>query len=163
MTDLTPIAAGPFVHDMAQASPVAIAPGTSVLSLDGALPVEHLYAGDRLLTRHGARALTQIVQVILPAGSAIVRVTQNALGGRPERDLWLPAAQRVLIRDWRAEAIYGQKQVCVPVGQLADGEYIRHDTLAEAVIGFALHFGRPEVIYADGLELASADPLRVPA
>ena len=51
----------------------------------------------------------------------------------------------------------------MPAGQLADGEYIRLEVLREAVTGFALSFGRPEVFYADGLELASADKLHVPA
>lgn len=163
MTELTPITAGHLVSVMGQASLMAIAPGTAVLSLDGALPVEHLYVGDRLITRHGARALTAIDKIVLPVGTAIVRLTKNALGGRPERDLWLPATQRILIRDWRAQALYGQKQACVPVGQLADGEYIRIETLTEAMTAFALHFGRPEMFQADGLELASADGLMVAA
>jgi hypothetical protein len=163
MNDMTPIAAGLRMDDMGQCSPAAIAPGTTIVTLDGALPVEHLYPGDRLITRHGARALLAIDQVTLPAGTHIVMITKNALGGRPEKDLWLPAAQRVLIRDWRAQALYGQKQVCIPAGQLADGEYVRLDLLTEAVTGFALRFGRPEVFYADGLELTSADALTVPA
>ena len=163
MTELTPITAGHLVSAMGQASLMAIAPGTAVLSLDGALPVEHLYVGDRLITRHGARALTAIDKIVLPVGTAIVRLTKNALGGRPERDLWLPATQRILIRDWRAMALYGQKQACVPVGQLADGEYIRIETLTEAMTAFALRFGRPEMFQADGLELASADGLMVTA
>ncbi|NKX44836.1 hypothetical protein HCU73_09555 [Roseibacterium sp. KMU-115] len=148
---------------MGQASPVALAPGSTVLTLDGALPVEHLYAGDRLVTRHGARALVAIDRVTLPAGTPIVEMTRNALGGRPDRDVWLPAAQRVLIRDWRAKALYGQAQACVPAGQLVDGEFIRLAELEAEVTGFALRFGRPEVLYADGLELASADVLTVPA
>jgi hypothetical protein len=163
MTDMTPIAAGLRVDDMAQAMPMAIAPGTTVLTLDGALPVEHLYPGDKVITRHGARALVAIDRVTLAAGTPIIEMTKNALGGRPDRDLWLPATQPILIRDWRAEALYGQKQICVPVGQLADGEYLRHDTLGDAVTGFALRFGRPEVFYADGLELTSADQLTVRA
>ena len=51
----------------------------------------------------------------------------------------------------------------MPVGQLADGEYIRIETLTEAMTAFALHFGRPEMFQADGLELASADGLLVAA
>jgi hypothetical protein len=163
MTDMIPITAGLCVDDMGAVTPMAIAPGTTVLTLAGALPVEHLYPGDKLITRHGARALAGIERVTLPAGMAIVELTQNALGGRPDRDLWLPAAQRVLIRDWRAKALYGQAQACVPVGQLADGEYIRLSDLAQDVTGFALRFGRPEVFYANGLELASADPVTMAA
>lgn len=163
MNDMTPIAAGLRVDGMAQAIAMAIAPGTTVLTLDGALPVEHLYPGDKVITRHGARALEVIDQISLAAGTPIIEIAKNALGGRPDRDLWLPATQMILIRDWRAQALYGQKQICVPVGQLADGEYLRHATLGDAVTGFALRFGRPEVFYADGLELASADRLAVRA
>jgi hypothetical protein len=163
MTDMTPIAAGLRVADLRAASPAALPAGCTVLTLDGALPVEHLYPGDRLITRHGARALAGIDQVVLPAGTAIVEIAQNALGGRPERDLWLPAGQRILLRDWRARALYGQAQACVPAGQLVDGEYLRLAVLEQDVTGFALRFGRPEIMYADGLELASADALNVPA
>jgi hypothetical protein len=161
MTDMTPLTAGLCVDDMGAGTPIAIAPGTTVLTLAGALPIEHLYPGDKLITRHGARALQAIDRVTLPAGMAIVELTKNALGGRPDQDLWLPAAQRVLIRDWRAKALYGQAQACVPVGQLADGEFIRLGALTQEVTGFALRFGRPEVFYANGLELASADELTV--
>lgn len=163
MTDMTPLAAGLRVDGIDHDGPMALAPGTTVLTLDGALPVEHLYPGDRLITRHGARALSAVARVRFPRGMPIVELTRNALGGRPERDLWVPAAQRILIRDWRARALYGQAQACVPAGQLVDGEFVRLSGLAGEVTGFALRFGRPEVIYAEGLELASADPLSVGA
>jgi hypothetical protein len=164
MTELPPLAAALRVDDTGLAAgPAALAPESRILTLDGALPVEHLYPGDKVITRHGARTLTDIAHVALEAGTPIVEVTRHALGGRPERDVWLPAAQRILIRDWRAAAIYGQAQACVPVGQLADGDYIRLSQLARDVTCFALHFGRPEVLYADGLELASADALTVGA
>jgi len=161
MIHTTPFTAGLRVDDMGAGTPVAIAPGTTVLTLDGALPVGHLYPGDMVITRHGARPLAAIDRVTLPAGTAIVEIARNALGGRPERDLWLPAAQRILIRDWRAKALYGQAQACVAAGQLVDGEYVRLSELSADVTGFALRFGRPEVVYADGLELASADLLTV--
>lgn len=163
MNDMTPVAAGLRSAMGTAAMGMAIAPGTLVLTLDGALPVEHLYPGDKVITRHGARPLAGIDPLPLPAGTPIVEVAKNALGGRPDRDLWLPATQRILIRDWRAQALYGQKQACVPIGQLADGDYVRHAALTDAVTCFALRFGRAEVFYADGLELASADGVVVPA
>lgn len=163
MTDMISLAGALRAEGMGASAPGAIAPGTPVLTLDGALPVEHLYPGDRLVTRHGAQALVALDRVTLAAGTAIVQIAKNALGGRPERDLWLPAAQRLVIRDWRAKALYGQAQVCIPAGQLVDGEFIRLTELEADVTGFALRFGRPEVFYADGLELASADPLKLPA
>lgn len=163
MTDMTALAAALRVAEETGRGPVALMPGTAVLSLDGALPVDHLYPGDRLVTRHGARALVAVDRVPIPAGSPVVTLTRNALGGRPERDMRVPAAQRILIRDWRAKALYGQAQACVPAGQLVDGEFVRLAPLEAEVTGFALRFGRPEVLYAEGLELASADPLTIPA
>lgn len=163
MTEMISLAAGLRAEDMGAGTPMAIAPGTPVLTLDGALPVDHLYPGDRLVTRHGARPLLALDRVTLAAGTPIVEIAKNALGGRPERDLWLPAGQRIVIRDWRAKALYGQGQVCIASGQLVDGEFIRLSALAEDVTAYALRFGRPEVFYADGLELASADPLTIPA
>lgn len=163
MTDMISLAAGLRADGLGADAHMAIAPGTPVLTLDGALPVEHLYPGDRLVTRHGARALAAIDRITLAAGTPIVQIAKNALGGRPERDLWLPAVQKLVIRDWRAKALYGHAQVCIPAGQLADGEFIRLTELEHDVAGFALRFGRPEVFYADGLELASADVLTIPA
>jgi hypothetical protein len=163
MTEMISLAAGLRADDMGAGTPMAIAPGTTVLTLDGALPVDHLYPGDRLVTRHGARPLAALDRFTLAAGTPIVEIAKNALGGRPERDLWLPAGQRIVIRDWRAKALYGQAQVCIAAGQLVDGEFVRLSELAEDVTVYTLRFGRPEVFYADGLELASADPLTVPA
>jgi hypothetical protein len=163
MLHTTSIAAGLRVDDLGAGTPRAIAPGSSVMTLDGGLPVEFLFPGDKVVTRHGARAIERIDRIALCAGTPIVEITQNALGGRPDRDLWVPAGQHILIRDWRAKALYGQAQVCIAAGQLVDGEYIRLSALPEDMQGFALHFGRPEVFHADGLELASADRLTVPA
>ncbi len=163
MTEMISIAAQLQADDMGAGTPMAIAPGTCVLTLDGALPVDHLYPGDRLVTRHGARPVAAIDRIVLQAGTPIVSITRNALGGRPERDLWLPAGQRIVIRDWRAKALYGQAQVCIAAGQLVDGEFIRLSELPTDVTAHVLRFGRPEVFYADGLELASADRLTIPA
>ena len=161
MTERTPIAAAMRVDDVGAAGPTGLPSGTQVLTLDGALPVEHLYPGDHVVTRRGARRLLAVSKVDLSAEASIVEIAENALGGKPERATWLPAAQRVLLRDWRAHALYGQGQACVPVGQLADGEYLRIVTATAALSCYQLSFGRPEILYADGLELASADALVV--
>ena len=164
MNDMPPVAAMLRMEDVRLPDGLAaLAPSSMILTLDGALPVAHLHPGDTVITRHGACPLARIEKVTMIAGTPIVEVSRNALGGRPERDVWLPATQRILIRDWRAKALYGQPQACVPAGQLTDGEYIRLSQLDHDVTGFALHFGRPKVFYADGLELASADRLTVPA
>ena len=133
-----------------------LAAGTVVLTLAGALPVEHLTAGDRIITRSGARTLRAIRSEAV-ASARMVRVCASALGiDQPEDDLLLAADQPVLIRDWRAKAMKGVSQAMMPAAALVDGEYIR----AEAVSGqriFTLEFDAPVVIYAGGLELATVD------
>ncbi len=137
--------------------------GTTVYTLAGALAVEALYPGDRVITRDaGAQTLLDIRRHIVPPEMRMVKVTGNALGGKPTQDTVLPGEQRVLIRDWRAQALYGTPTARVPLSRLVDGEYLRWtDDRPEAVI--SLHFAHPYIIYANGLELFSADPVPVDA
>lgn len=128
-----------------------IASGTVVATLDGYLPVDFLEPGDRVVTRAGMRVLRG-VRVHRYSGPAVT-IRASALGhDRPEHDLTLPAAIPVLIRDWRAGAIFGQDQAMVPAERLVDGEYL---TLGN-VLGLRLYellFDQPEVVYAEGVEL----------
>ncbi|MCW1917985.1 Hint domain-containing protein [Rhodobacter sp. KR11] len=135
--------------------------GTPVLTLDGALPVEFLSPGDRVLTRAGSRRVAR-VEVTVVAHARMVRVSGDALGvGRPAEAVMLAEDQGVFIRDWRAKALYGQAQAVVPAARLCDGEYIRAEVVAEARL-FTLVLESPEVIYAGGLELA-CEGVAVPA
>jgi hypothetical protein len=140
---------------------VILTAGTVVLTLDGALPVEHLAPGDRIVTRAGAQRLSGIA-VAGTAEVPLVRISARALGhDRPSEDVILPASQPVLLRDWRARALFGQDQAVVPAGRLIDGSYIRAET-GVALRLYRLTFERPAVLYAGDLELAST-PARVPA
>ena len=130
-----------------------LAQGTSVLTLDGALPVEYLTLGDRILTRSGVRRL-KAVEMTRLAHARMVRISADVLGtGKPEAEVLVVAGQPVLIRDWRAKALYGTAQVLVPAAGLADGEYIRAEVMREVRV-FTLKLDGDAVIYAGGLELA---------
>ncbi len=139
---------------MAGFTVTGIAAGTVVLTLDGALPVDFIEAGDRIITREGMRVV-RAVAVHRYSGPAI-RIAAGALGQeRPEQDLILPAETPVLIRDWRAQALFGARQVVVPVERLADGESV----VAVAALSLRLYdlkFDTAQVIYAEGLEIACA-------
>ena len=127
--------------------------GTRVMTMDGELPVEHLCAGDRILTRAGVRTLSS-VSVRVERDMAVIRVGASTLGhNRPVDDTLVPAGQMVLIRDWRAKALYGADQILVPAARLADGDLIRLETVPEARV-FTLGFDADVVIYASGLEVA---------
>lgn len=133
-------------------APVGIVAGTSVLTLEGEMPVEFLSPGDRVITRDSGMAVLHDVRVRRVTVKAVA-VAAGSLGHtRPDEDITLPAAQKVLVRDWRAEALFGAKQALVPVARLADGQYVRE--LGEQELTLCeLVFDSAHVIYAGGLEL----------
>ncbi len=128
-----------------------IAQGAEVLTLDGALPVEYLMPGDRVITRTGARKIVRIHVTTLQG--PVIAIRPGSLGhNRPERQLLLAPQTRVMLRDWRAMALYGAKIAMVPVSRLADGEFIA-PVAGAAVQIFCLETESPEVIYVDGVEV----------
>lgn len=146
----------------------ALSPGCVVLTLEGALPIEALYPGDQIITRDaGAQPLVDIQRHALPDeirqdDRDILFVAKDALDGRPDCNMLLPESQHIYLRDWRAQAHCGTPAARVAMRRLIDGEYIKPSkTRPKALI--SLHFAYPHIIYADGLELFSADPLPVSA
>lgn len=136
------------------ATETGIAQGTRVLTLDGALPVEFLTPGDRIITRSGMRLL-RAVQVTT-ARMDLVRVSAGTLGhDRPERPLLLGARAQVLVRDWRARAIFGKPEALVDLARLVDGTHVSGVRPAGRRL-FTLHFDHPEVAYAEGVEIGAA-------
>lgn len=127
--------------------------GTMVRTLDGVLPVEYLTPGDRIVTRGGMRRVTSI-SVVTRKMIDLVRIRASTMGhDRPDQDLFVAPGQPILIRDWRAQAIFGVPVAAVPAARLADGEFVCLESHRNARL-FTLRFDEDEVIYAEGLELA---------
>ena len=140
-------AAAVLTHGMAM--------GTLVMTLDGDLPVEYLTPGDRVLTRSGVRRLRSIEMTHIQ-NARVVRISESTLGvDVPMAALVVTADQPILIRDWRAKALYGVAEAMIPARRLVDGEYIRAEVVADLRL-FTLHFEAAVVIYAGGLELSCA-------
>lgn len=135
------------------APPAGFAAGSIVLTLDGALPVEFLTPGDRVITRDQGMALLRGVRQ-RQVTCEMVSIMAGTLGHtRPEHDTLLPSEQKVLLRDWRAQALFGAPQALAQACKLIDGEFIR---LAgrQTITLFQLEFDAPHILYVDGLELA---------
>ncbi|MDO8884837.1 MAG: Hint domain-containing protein [Pseudotabrizicola sp.] len=129
-----------------------IAAGTIILTLAGAMPIEFVAPGDKIITRSGARAVTG-VEIAVVKNASVIRISEGVLGkDRPEADMIVAPQQPLLIRDWRAKAMTGVDQAVMRADRLVDGAYIRSETVAEARI-VTLHFADPQVIFAAGLEL----------
>lgn len=126
--------------------------GTTVLTLSGAMPVEFVAPGDRMITRAGARTV-MAVDIAVVKDARVIRVREGVLGkDRPEADTMVAPKQPVLIRDWRAKAMVGLDQAVMTAERLVDGTYISAELLHEARI-VTLRFAEPQVIFAAGLEL----------
>ncbi|MFX0544698.1 Hint domain-containing protein [Roseovarius sp. S1116L3] len=140
--------------------PAGVLSGSIILTLDGEIPVEHLVPGDRIITRDsGAAVLVAAHRHIMRVRA--VRILAGSLGDtRPDRDVVLPEGQQVLVRDWRAKALFGLRQVAAPAHALIDGEFITSEGVATMTL-HELRFETPHVIYADGLELVA--PAQQPA
>lgn len=129
--------------------------GTRLWTLDGEIPVEYLAPGDRIVTRDVGMAVLRDVRVIDATGKT-VRIKAGALGHtRPDEDMVLPATQRVLVRDWRAQALFGTHQALVAAARLVDGQFVTGGA-PEALRLVQLVFDAPRILYADGLEVESA-------
>lgn len=145
----------PARHIDADKADNSLVAGTVVFTLDGALPVEYLNPGDKVITRDSGIAVLREVRRTRRS-VALVSVRAGSLGNtRPDRDAIFPASQEILIRDWRAEALFGASQALVPAHRLEDGEFIRPLGMQDVEL-VSLIFDTPHILYADGLEVASA-------
>lgn len=141
--------------------PSGFAEGSIILTLKGEKCVEDLSVGDRIITRDiGMARLTAVTPTF---SEKAFRVRASVLGhGRPQSDLLLAEGQRVLLRDWRAKAMFGHAEALVPVELLVDGHFIARES-GEGVMFYALEFDTPHILYVEGVEVASAWDVKVDA
>ena len=132
---------------------VGLVSGTLLLTADGEIPVEYLSPGDRIITRNAGMVRLTAIQTYRITDEAI-KIAAGSLGdSKPTHHVMVPAAQMILIRDWRARAMHGAAQAVIPAGCLVDDEFVTSLGLREMTL-VRLGFEAPHVIYADGLELS---------
>jgi len=131
--------------------------GTSLLTQSGELPIEFICEGDKAITRDFGLSKITAIEQFTATGQA-VHLRGGILGhSRPDKDLLLPADQLVLLRDWRAKALFGHSEVMVPVRRLVDGEFITMRNNVELSL-FHVELAAGHIVYADGLEMILKDP-----
>ncbi|MEO9683045.1 MAG: Hint domain-containing protein [Tateyamaria sp.] len=132
---------------------VGLVSGTLLMTADGELPVEYLSPGDRIITRNAGLVPLSAIESVRVRDEA-VKISAGSLGDtKPSHHVMVPAAQMVLVRDWRAKAMRGAAQAVMPAGCLIDDEYITSLGQRDMTL-VRLGFHAPYVIYADGLELS---------
>jgi hypothetical protein len=131
-----------------------------VLTLDGYQPVETLTAGTRIITRNGMRVLKDVEtseKLMRP-----IRIAQGTLGcSRPKQDMLVAPHQEVLVRDWRAEVLFGSENAIVPVARMVDGTFIKPSEEEAIHTSYILRFDTEEVFYADGMEFVATPSVDV--
>ena len=129
--------------------------GTTIMTLDGEIPVEHLSIGDRVITRDSGMSVIKAINT-RTVKMQTIRIKACSLGHtRPDRDMVVAPGARIHIRDWRAEALFGGATATVEAHRLVDGEFLAHQPVANVQV-FDLMFDREHILYADGVEVLSA-------
>ena len=143
------------IVSMPAAIVAGLATGTTVMTLNGEMPVEHLNAGDRVITRDSGMAVLREIRGA-EVRVASIQIKAGSLGHtRPQDDMIVGPDTLVHIRDWRAKALFGADVATVKAKRLIDGEFVSEQAATTMTV-YELVFDKQHILYADGLEVASA-------
>lgn len=147
---------------------ICFTPGTKILTPNGEVAIENLVAGDRVVTRdHGAQEIVWIGATELsPVHMDIIKnlrpilIKKGALAkDLPTQDLRVSRQHRILVRDWRAEMMFGSEGgVLVPAFTLCNDSTIVEERPTQNVTYIHMAFNNHEIVYADGVETESFHP-----
>lgn len=132
--------------------------GTLIDTAQGPRRVEKLQPGDRIITYDGGMQPLAWVGRRRVAGIgklAPICIAAGALGN--QRDLWVSPQHRLLIRDWRAEMLFGVPEVLVAAQHLVNDTDIRRRD-RERVTYVHLLFDSHRIVYSEGIPSESLHP-----
>jgi hypothetical protein len=123
-----------------------ICPNSKVLTRDNGVQ-EVLWVGKRVVDFDAEAEMIDHRPIIFETGSVD--------GINPTAPIRLSPQHRVLIRGWRAEFYFGEREILVPAKALVNGRTIRVDADCRSIEYVHLLFRKHEVILADGLPVES--------
>ncbi len=132
--------------------------GTLIDTAQGPLRVERLRPGDRIITYDGGMQRLAWVgrrRVDGIGRLAPICISAGALGN--QRDLWVSPQHRLLIRDWRAEMLFGVPEVLVAAQHLVNGTDITQCP-RERITYVHLLFDSHRIVYSEGIPSESLHP-----
>lgn len=139
-------------------APAGFARNARIITTHGLRLVQELRIGDRLITRGNGVVPIELIEQQSLIARAVYVISATLGHFDSKRDSLLPAGQPVLVRDWRARAFTRRTEVILPAARLIDGEFVR-DIGYQPMTLFRIYCKKPRVLYADGMELVSADVL----
>lgn len=157
-------AAGATATAVPRATP-CFTPGTLITTHRGGLPVEHLSAGDRVITRDNGIQTVRWVgksQMFLQDFQADphllpIFIRQGSLGkGLPERDMMVSPNHRILVANERTALRFADREVLVAAKHLTSQGVHTVQSSGTTYIHFMCD--RHEVVLADGIWTESFQP-----
>lgn len=146
----------------------AFAHGTLINTSNGQVAVEDLLPGMKIMTAdRGPRQLLWIGSMtmvpkaggVLPQECRLTRLMTDSFGmGRPQRDLMVGPAARLLMHNSRLEQTTGEDHVLTPAQHLVDGMNVIDILPQSPVTVYHLCLRRHAIIRAGGLEVESFHP-----
>ncbi|PTX58037.1 Hint domain-containing protein [Litoreibacter ponti] len=133
--------------------------GTMLETPDGPCAIEMLEPGDLVLTKdHGPQPLRWIGARSVPAtgDQTPIRIEGGAFGDHDT--VSLSPQHRVLIRDERAEMLFGQQEVLVAAKDLINDHTVRRDKSRQTVTYVHILFDDHQVVFSEGLATESFLP-----
>ena len=132
--------------------------GTMILTPQGEVPVERLLPGDLVCTKdNGPQPLRWIGRRKVAATGAFapIRITAGTFG--EHRTLTVSPLHRILIRDRRAELLFGEAEVLVAARDLVDDARVR--AMPGGSVEYVhLLFDQHQVVFSEGLPTESFLP-----
>lgn len=154
-------------RDKDQGGVICFTPGTRIATPWGAVPVEELREGDRVLTKDngpseilwtGARRLSG-ARLYMRPDLRPVRIRAGAFGiDRPDGDLLVSPEHRLLVQGRAAQALFNTPEVLVTARDLIDDRNVRQDIRLKEVTYIHLLLDRHQVIWANSVETESFHP-----
>ena len=136
--------------------------GTMIATDQGALPVDWLRAGDRVLTRDmGYQPLLwtgrfEVAAGAPPEDAGAVAIAADAFGpGLPARAMRLTPSHRILLHDAALELHFGEAEMFAAACHLVDGGAVRLAPGGARQVFYHLLLAEHQVILAEGLWVES--------
>lgn len=133
-------------------------PGIMIETAIGPLAIETLTVGDMIKTKdNGFQPIRWIGKTTVKGSGrfAPVKITKNTL--RNQTDIWVSQQHRFLIKDWRAQLLFGMDEVLITAKSMINDHSIMIDPTDE-VTYIHLMFDAHQIIFAAGIETESFHP-----
>ena len=151
------------------ATPICFAAGGRVATPAGLRAVEDLCVGEDVLDIAGrvhrveALRINRFPAALLSQDARFrpYRIRAHAFGpGMPKKDVRLSPQHRVLLTGWRAEMLFGEPQVLVPIKALANDATICQERAGRDITYVHIELKTHAVLSCEGLPAESYWPLR---